>query len=63
MIGASGGALAATLAATGIDTEKVLDCAYGLGKQYGIWERPLGELQWIRGQDTRGFGSLWHWVA
>ena len=43
MVGASAGSLAATLAATGVDPEKTLECAYRLGKEYGIWERPLGE--------------------
>lgn len=42
MIGASGGALAATLAATGVDPDAALKSAHRLGKEYGIWERPLG---------------------
>lgn len=52
MVGASAGSLAATLAATGVDPEKTLECAYRLGKEYGIWERPLG-LMGIWGQIVR----------
>lgn len=52
MVGASGGALAATLAATGVDPEKALESALRLGLEYGIWERPLG-LMGIWGQIIR----------
>ncbi|CAD7702017.1 unnamed protein product [Ostreobium quekettii] len=52
MVGASGGALAATLAATGVDSEAALESAHRLGKQYGIWERPLG-LMGVWGQIVR----------
>lgn len=49
MVGASGGALAATLAATGVEPETALESAHRLGDKYGIWERPLG-LMGVWGQ-------------
>ncbi|GMH37657.1 hypothetical protein BSKO_05530 [Bryopsis sp. KO-2023] len=42
MAGASGGALAATLAACNVDPYKAAQVADRLGKEYNIWERPLG---------------------
>ncbi|PNW77319.1 hypothetical protein CHLRE_10g431350v5 [Chlamydomonas reinhardtii] len=42
MAGASGGALAAVLACCGIPADVVLQRAYDLSVQHGIWERPLG---------------------
>ncbi|GIL77331.1 hypothetical protein Vretimale_3026 [Volvox reticuliferus] len=44
MAGASGGALAAVLAACGVPAELVLQRAYELSVKHGIWEKPLGLL-------------------
>lgn len=42
MTGASGGSLAAVLAACGVPADLVLRRAYELSVEYGVWERPLG---------------------
>ncbi|GLC68756.1 hypothetical protein PLESTF_000733400 [Pleodorina starrii] len=42
MAGASGGALAAVLAACGVPADVVLQRAYEMSVKHGIWERPLG---------------------
>lgn len=42
MTGASGGSLAAVLAACGVPADRVLRRAYELSVEYGVWERPLG---------------------
>lgn len=42
MVGASGGGLAAMLATCEVDPEEVMESAYKLSKEHGIWERPLG---------------------
>ncbi|CAD7694798.1 unnamed protein product [Ostreobium quekettii] len=52
MVGASGGALVSTLAATGVEPERALECARRLGRKYEIWERPLG-LMGVWGQIIR----------
>ncbi|GLI59457.1 hypothetical protein VaNZ11_001336 [Volvox africanus] len=44
MAGASGGALAAVLAACGVSADLVLQRAYELSVKHGIWEKPLGLL-------------------
>lgn len=44
MVGASGGAIAATLAACGVDADRIMQHAYDLSIQHNIWERPLGLL-------------------
>lgn len=42
MVGASGGGLAAVLAACEVAPEDVLESAYALSLEHGIWDRPLG---------------------
>uniref|UniRef100_A0A7S0WTC8 Patatin n=1 Tax=Chlamydomonas leiostraca TaxID=1034604 RepID=A0A7S0WTC8_9CHLO len=44
MAGASGGALAAVLAACGVPADRVMQHAYDLSVKHNIWERPLGLL-------------------
>lgn len=42
MVGASGGGLAAVLAACEVAPEDVLESAYALSLEHNIWDRPLG---------------------
>lgn len=44
MAGASGGALAAVLAACGVDPDIVLERAYAMSVEDGVWDRPFGLL-------------------
>eukprot|EP00878_Enallax_costatus_P008734 GHUV01009129.1.p2 GENE.GHUV01009129.1~~GHUV01009129.1.p2 ORF type:complete len:187 (+),score=52.14 GHUV01009129.1:266-826(+) len=44
MVGASGGGLAAVLAACEIEPEQVMESAYKLSQEHKIWDKPLGLL-------------------
>lgn len=44
MVGASGGALAAVLAACQAEPEQVMESAYKLSLEHKIWDKPLGLL-------------------